>query len=311
MRPLTICCERMAALLRPLRRCWRVRIAPASATVRALSALAACSGQCGSNSSARPSTTRSARPLARISSAISGDEISPTAARRDAGLAADRLGEAEPGSRDEAGCAARGSLPPLVQSIRSTSPRALSMRQSATASVRSQPPVDPIGARQAHEQRKLGRPFAAHRRDRLHQQAGAVLERAAVAVGAPVAQRRQELMEQIAVTGMQLEMRKPASRARRAAAANASITSSMRFASISRGTGEPWLNGRGDGPITSQPPSSARQRLGALPRPRHRSLAAGVAELDRRHRALPRDEACDARERVALRRRSRDRGNAW
>ena len=39
-----------------------------------------------------------------------------------------------------------------------------------------------------------------------------------------------------------------------------------------------------------------RQRLGAFPRPRHRGLAPGMAELDRRHRALRLDEGGDARE---------------
>ena len=43
------------------------------------SALAARSGQYGSASRARPSTTTSARPLAKISSAISGLWISPSA----------------------------------------------------------------------------------------------------------------------------------------------------------------------------------------------------------------------------------------
>src|SRR5262245_60172323 len=47
---------------------------------RALSVLAACRGQLGFHSNMRPSTTRSARPFATISSAISADAISPTAA---------------------------------------------------------------------------------------------------------------------------------------------------------------------------------------------------------------------------------------
>src|SRR5262245_10443034 len=50
------------------------------AALSARSALAAYSGQYGSLSSMRPSTTRSARSLAMISSAISGDEMRPTAA---------------------------------------------------------------------------------------------------------------------------------------------------------------------------------------------------------------------------------------
>ena len=68
------------------------------------------------------------------------------------------------------------------------------------------------------------RPDVAHRRRRPRDEPGAVLERAAVLVGALIAQRRQELVKQIAVRGVDLDHAKARGvSARLAAAANAAI----------------------------------------------------------------------------------------
>ncbi len=62
----------------------------------------------------------------------------------------------------------------------------------------------PVDRRQPHEQRHIIRPFRAHRVDRLEQQADAVLKTAAVAIGAAIGERRQELVDQVPVRGVQL-----------------------------------------------------------------------------------------------------------
>ena len=134
---------------------------------------------------------------------------------------------------------------------------------------RSQPPATQSVIDRRTNSGSSRRPFAAHSRDRLHAESRArFCERAAVAVGALVAQRRQELMRPDSRDRRAARcMRKPASRARRAAAANASITSSMSLCiHLPRHRVSRRLNGSGDGPITSQPPSCARQRLRCPPK---------------------------------------------
>jgi glycerate kinase len=65
--------------------------------------------------------------------------------------------------------------------------------------------LHPVGAGDAHEQRAALRQIGAHGLDGVAQEAGAVLERAAVGVGAMVAERRQEFVEQVAVGGVNLD----------------------------------------------------------------------------------------------------------
>jgi len=65
--------------------------------------------------------------------------------------------------------------------------------------------LGPVGRRDAHEQRTVVGPHRADRVGDLDEQPGAVLERAAVLVGPRVRQRRQELVEQVPVRGVQLD----------------------------------------------------------------------------------------------------------
>ena len=63
---------------------------------------------------------------------------------------------------------------------------------------------EPVG-RQPHGEREIGPALGAHAGDDVEQQPAAVLERPAVAVGAPVDGRREELADQIAVRTVQLD----------------------------------------------------------------------------------------------------------
>ncbi len=65
--------------------------------------------------------------------------------------------------------------------------------------------VDPVAGRDADGQRQLGRPGRAHRRDDLEQEARAAGEVAAVAIAALVGERREELVQQVAVRRVHLE----------------------------------------------------------------------------------------------------------
>ena len=65
--------------------------------------------------------------------------------------------------------------------------------------------LDPVDGRDAHAERLALGPGLAHRLEDLERQAHAVLEAAAVGIGALVRQRREELMQQVAVRGVQLD----------------------------------------------------------------------------------------------------------
>ena len=68
------------------------------------------------------------------------------------------------------------------------------------------PPSDPVGRRDAHRHRLVRRATRARMaREDLEREAQPVLEAAAVLVGAPVGERRDEAREQIAVRAVQLE----------------------------------------------------------------------------------------------------------
>ena len=65
--------------------------------------------------------------------------------------------------------------------------------------------LDPLGRRDAHQQRHADGDSAAHRVHDAQQEAGTAGELAAVGVGALVAQRREELVQQVAVGGVDLD----------------------------------------------------------------------------------------------------------
>ncbi|MNO56840.1 hypothetical protein D3C76_473620 [compost metagenome] len=65
--------------------------------------------------------------------------------------------------------------------------------------------LDPVGGRHPNEQRQLRRPDLAHRFGDLQGEAYAVFEATAVLVAALVAQRREKLMQQVTMGGMDLD----------------------------------------------------------------------------------------------------------
>ena len=166
-----------------------------------------------------------------------------------------------------AGIFASGRMPPVETLIRST-PCVFSTRHRAAVSSGVQPPSIQSVADRAHDQRQPLRPHHAYRIDDVEGKPRAVGEAAAVAVGAPVGERRKELVQQVAVRGMDLDRGNPAACARRAASANRPASAPMPSASSSTGTACALENGIGDGATTGQPPSLAGiDAAGSQPRP--------------------------------------------
>jgi hypothetical protein len=116
--------------------------------------------------------------------------------------------------------------------------------------------VDPVGARDPHHQRHAVRDRGAHRVDGLEQQPDPVVEGAAVGVVAPVGQRREELVEQVAVGGVDLDRVEPGGDGRRAASANALTTSASSGRVSGVGSAYP-SNATGEGATAVHPPSEA------------------------------------------------------
>ena len=77
--------------------------------------------------------------------------------------------------------------------------------------------LGPVGRRYADEERQMRGPIVANRIDDLQHQARAVLEAAAVCICALVGERREKLVQQIAVCGMDLDELEARLVARRAA----------------------------------------------------------------------------------------------
>ena len=67
----------------------------------------------------------------------------------------------------------------------------------------------PVGRRDAHRHRPLGGPDGAHRREHFERIAQAILEAAAILIGARVLERRDEAGEQISVRGMEFDHVEP------------------------------------------------------------------------------------------------------
>ena len=89
---------------------------------------------------------------------------------------------------------------------RSTSaPASAKARAISTASSPVMPSGVPVGGRDPHAHRPVRGPHRPHRGEDLQREAQPVLERAAVLVGAPVGQRRDERRQQVAVRAVQFE----------------------------------------------------------------------------------------------------------
>ncbi len=175
-------------------------------------------------------------------------------------------------------------------------------RRQRARVVERPPPVGPVGARQAHRQRERVRPHGAHRVHHLQQDAHAVREGAAVAVGALVGERGQEAVQQVAVCGVQFDQL------------------NARGVRAARGVGkgrhqavDPRLVQRGHlgiavavaerrGAQHVAPAAGLREhRPAAFPRPVGAGLAPRVRQLDGGDGALRRDKVGDAPQRGHLR----------
>ena len=147
---------------------------------------------------------------------------------------------------------------------------------------------DPVGGGQTHGHRAIRRECRTHRIEHLEREAHAVLERAAVLIGALVRQRRQELMQKIPVRAVKLDEVEAESRG-----ANGCLRKSV------ADTAKPRVVERDRRVITRvERHGGRRHRLPAMlmigrqlvtTRPRHlgRCLAPRMVELDAHHDVRP------------------------
>ena len=167
-------------------------------------------------------------------------------------------------------------------------PRAFSACDKAIVPSMSQPPATQSVAEIRAQTGLRGRERGAHGVEDLEREAHAVLEAAAVVVVALVGERRQELVQQVAVRGVQLDARR--GRGARRAAPPAAKSSRIRCrpaASSAAARSSPAMCGTADGATACQLPGSPGAicvppshgaRLEAL-RP---AWASCIAERDRR-----------------------------
>ena len=168
--------------------------------------------------------------------------------------------------------------------------------------------LGPVGCREPDEQRRVGRGIP-DRVDDAQQQSRAVLERAAVLVVAEVRQRREELVQQVAVRGVDLEQLEARRRARADGGGGEVLRRSRRSprASSSIGSAKP-SKATADG-ATVCPAALVRRHRAAVARERRpgRGLASGVGELDAGERAARADRRDDRSPCRRAARRSRAR----
>jgi hypothetical protein len=159
----------------------------------------------------------------------------------------------------------------------------------------------PVGGGDAHEQRQPLGPLGARGRHRLAQKPRAVLEAAAPAIGAQVRQRREELGEQVAVGGVQLEhLEAGLARTHRRGAEIGQHVDDARLVERLR-HGRAGVEGHRARRHRAPAAGVGRDRLAAVPRPRRRGLAPGMRQLDAGRGAVAAHEARDALERLRLR----------
>ena len=277
-----------AALSRAARRYWTGQRAPLPTPWRARS------GQYGSRSSSRASSTRSACPSATIASACSGVGDQADRAGRHGRLAPDPLARTAPDSPGRPGSARRARVPPDEQSTRST-PSSASRRASATDCSTSQPP----SAQSVAEIRTNSGSSPGHARAPRSATSSSSRMRLSneppYSSVAAVGERREELVQQVAVRRVDLDHLEAGGQRRRAAAAKAATTPAISAAVQRSGTGSPARKGSRSGATVA-----SRPRLG---RPARRPpTAARCSPCGRRARAgcrraapLLADELGDAR----------------
>ena len=159
----------------------------------------------GRRGAPRPSAHRSARPASRIELTSSYDEMAPTAMVGDARAGCGSRRRTASG-RSARTPAARPGVTWPVETSTAAAPASTNARAISTASSASMPPVDPVGRRDPHGHRPVGGPHrrAPRRTPRAGSAAGPASV-AAVLVGAPVGERREEAGQQVAVRAVQLE----------------------------------------------------------------------------------------------------------
>ena len=154
----------------------------------------------------------------------------------------------------------------------------------------SQPPGDPVGRRDARPDRPLGGERGTHDVEDLERETHPVLEASAVGVGALVGDRREELVQQVAVRRMDLDAVDAEARGalRRGREVGADLLHAGGVERVRRLLAGRMRHGRrrDRGPAAGL---VVRHLRAALPRRAARGLAAGVRELhadrDRRVRA--------------------------
>ncbi len=155
--------------------------------------------------------------------------------------------------------------------------------------------LDPVGRRYPHEQRQLLRPYLTHGLRHLQYKTDTVFKRAAVLILALIAERRQELMQQIAVGSMQLhhlEIRRQCP----PRCSNERLDDLIDLCLVQLGR-RGVLGIESDlGRAHGHPPTFCRRDAATFAKPWAPSagLAPGVRDLNGRYRALRRDEAGDS-----------------
>ncbi len=211
----------------------------------------------------------------RSSSACSASVMSPTALDSTRRRLADVLGERHLVARGRRDARRRRRCRRSRCRRGRRRPRAPRRRRSRSASS-SQPPSAQSVAEKRTSSGTSVADLGAHRRARLEQEPRPVLERAAVRVVALVDERREELVQQVAVRGVQLDQLE-AGVDRAAGGRGEVVDDAARCSSASsatRGARSPRRRSR-DGATVGQPPSLGRHR--AVRRPPHGRERRGLA----------------------------------
>src|SRR6266481_2719836 len=180
---------------------------------------------------------------------------------------------------------------------------ALRLEQPRQPNALVRPPARIVLARKPHEQRLVRRPDRAHALGDLDRKSHAVEFRTAIFIGSRVGDRRQKLVDQIAVGRVDFEDVETCRLGARGGLAPldrqiAHLVMRQR-ASHRRVLGVGHRAGRNQFPAfpVKDLRLVATQRLAAFPRARQPRLAAGMTELDAGNRAVSLDEGCAPRQR--------------
>ena len=157
---------------------------------------------------------------------------------------------------------------------------------------------NPIGGGNPEEQRQASRPRAAHRFRHLQRETHPVIQAAAVFVGAPIAQGREKLVDQVAVRAMDLDhVESRPQGARRSLAEAIGETVNFRLGErVRRRVSGAERHGAGRRRLPAA--FGLGQQTAAIPRPLRTAFSPGVRQLDARRRALAVQESRDASQKL-------------